>query len=49
MIAGITWSDVTIGGAFLLGTVLGSAGTIRMTRWVLDYLRKEAKQNDGSN
>lgn len=49
MLAGITWSDVTIAGAFLLGIVIGGITTTRLTRYVLEYLRKERSQNDKSN
>lgn len=37
----MTWSDLTVAGAFVLGVVLGSAGTIRTTRWILDYLKAD--------
>lgn len=38
----MTWSDLTVAGAFIAGCVGGTAATIRITRWLLDYLRDEA-------
>lgn len=35
----MTWTDVTVAAAFIAGAVLGAAATIRVTRWILDYLR----------
>ncbi len=37
----MTWTDITVAGAFIAGVVLGSAATIRTTRWILDYLRED--------
>ena len=46
MITGaITWSDVTVAGAFLLGAVLGALGSIRVMRWVLEYMGR-AKEKE---
>lgn len=39
----MTWTDVTIGGAFVAGCAAGAAATIRVMRWLLDYLRDEAE------
>jgi hypothetical protein len=39
----VTWSDVAIAGAFVLGIVAGAFGAIRVTRYVLEYMRH---QND---
>jgi len=35
----MTWSDVAVAAAFVIGVVAGGAGVIRVTRYVLDYLR----------
>ena len=35
----MTWSDVAVASAFVLGIVAGGFGAIRITRYVLDYLR----------
>ena len=37
----MTWADVAVAGAFVLGLVGGSLVTIRITRYVLEYLRGE--------
>ena len=35
----MTWSDVAVAGAFVLGTIAGAAGAIRLTRIIFDHLR----------
>jgi hypothetical protein len=35
----MTWSDVTVAGAFLAGIVVGAAGTIRLTRIIIERYR----------
>ena len=37
----MTWSDVAIAGAFVLGIVAGGVAVIRVLRYVLDYVRRE--------
>lgn len=37
----MTWSDVTIAGAFIAGIVLGAAGAIRITRIVWENQRND--------
>jgi uncharacterized membrane protein len=37
----VEWSNLTVAGAFLVGAVLGTIGTIRILRYLLDYLRNE--------
>ena len=37
----MTWADVAVAGAFVLGLVGGALVTIRITRYVLEYLRNE--------
>ena len=39
----MTWSDVAIAGAFVLGVVVGGIGVIRMTKYLLEYLRREQR------
>jgi hypothetical protein len=34
----MTWNDVAVAGAFVLGVLAGGAGVIRVTRYVLEYL-----------
>lgn len=33
----MTWSDLTVAAAFVVGVLAGATGTIRVTRWVLDF------------
>jgi hypothetical protein len=39
--ADVDWSNLPIAAAFILGAVGGTIATIRITRYVLDYLRNE--------
>jgi hypothetical protein len=40
----LTWSDVAIAAAFVLGLTGGAIATIRITRYVLEYLRREQER-----
>jgi hypothetical protein len=42
----VTWSDVAVAGAFVLGIVAGGLGVIRVTRSSIDYLRDERRRSD---
>jgi hypothetical protein len=42
----VTWADVAVAAAFVLGAVAGVVATIRVTRFVLEYLRRE-RDGDG--
>lgn len=42
----MTWSDVAVAGAFVLGVVAGGIGVTRITRHVLEYLRGERERGD---
>jgi hypothetical protein len=37
----MTWSDVAVAGAFVLGVVAGGVGSIRITRYVLEYMKRD--------
>jgi hypothetical protein len=37
----VDWATVAAAGAFVVGIVAGGIGVIRVTRYVLDYLRDE--------
>jgi hypothetical protein len=37
----VTWSDVAVAGAFVLGAVAGSVAALRVMRYVLEYMRRE--------
>jgi len=39
----MTWSDVAIAAAFVLGAAAGVVATIRITRALLTYLRNESE------
>jgi hypothetical protein len=36
----VTWDDVAITGAFVLGAILGAGVVLRLTRYLLEYLRR---------
>jgi hypothetical protein len=36
----MTWSDVAVPGAFVFGVVVGGLGALRVTHYVLDYMRR---------
>jgi hypothetical protein len=40
----VTWSDVAVAGAFVLGIVAGSVGAIRIFRYTLEYLSNRDKE-----
>ena len=46
MFAATDWSNLTVAGAFLVGAVLGTIGTIRILRYLLEYLRNERTSED---
>lgn len=35
----MTWSDVAVAGAFVLGIVAGGVGVVRVFKYALDYLK----------
>ena len=37
----MTWTDVAVAGAFVLGVTAGTIGAIAVMRYVLEYLRHE--------
>jgi hypothetical protein len=40
VLAEVDWSSIQVAGAFGLGAVLGTIATIRIFRYVLDYLKR---------
>ena len=38
----MTWADVAIAAAFVLGITVGGAAVIRVTRYVLEYMKDRA-------
>jgi len=40
----VDWSNIVPAGAFIAGAVLGSLATIRVMRWVLDYIARKDPQ-----
>jgi len=41
IVAAVEWSNLTVAGAFVVGILAGAIATIRITRHVLEYLRRE--------
>lgn len=39
--AAVAWSDLTVAAAFIVGYISGTVATIRVGRFLLDYLRRE--------
>jgi hypothetical protein len=37
----VTWTDLTVAGAFVVGVVAGGFAAIRITRYLLVYLRRD--------
>ena len=45
ILAAVDWANLAPVGAFVAGAVLATIATIRITRYLLEYLRKE--RDDG--
>jgi len=41
VLAAVDWSNLAVAGGFIVGVVAGTIATIRVMRYVLDYLRHE--------
>lgn len=39
----MNWEALTIPGAFILGCIVSAVATVRTTRYILDYLREEKR------
>lgn len=39
--AAVDWQSVHVAGAFVLGAVIGAVAVMRITRHLLEYLRRE--------
>lgn len=46
MTVAVAWSDLTVAAAFVVGAIVGTVATIRLTRYLLDFLRHERKNDD---
>jgi hypothetical protein len=42
----MTWSDVAVAAAFVIGVVVGGLGVIRVVRSCLEYLRAEHRRSE---
>jgi hypothetical protein len=42
----LTWSDVAVASAFVIGVTAGAVATIRITRHVLEYVRRDRDQRE---
>ena len=41
IVAGVDWANLNVAAAFVVGAILGTIGTIRITRYLLEYLRRD--------
>lgn len=41
MLAGIDWANLHVATAFVLGIIVGGLAVARITRMVMDWLRRE--------
>jgi hypothetical protein len=41
IVAGVDWTNLNVAAAFILGAVLGTVATIRLTRTLLEYLKRD--------
>jgi hypothetical protein len=39
----LSWSDAALAGAFVLGVTAGAVASIRITKHVLEYMRREQR------
>jgi hypothetical protein len=42
----MTWSDVAVAAAFVIGVALGGTGVIRVYKYTVEYLRGERDGGD---
>ena len=42
----MTWSDAALAGAFVIGATAGVFATVRVMKYLLEYLRSEGKSVD---
>ena len=42
----MTWSDVAVAAAFVVGVVAGGIGAIRVFKYALEYLRSDRDRSD---
>lgn len=42
----VNWNATTLAGAFLVGLVVGGASVIRLTRYLLEHIRKWEQRDD---
>ena len=45
MAAAIEWSNLAVAGGFVVGVVAGTIATIRVFRYVLDYVRRDREDH----
>ena len=44
MFASADWSNLAVAGGFVVGVVAGTIATIRVFRYVLEYLRRDQRE-----
>jgi uncharacterized protein YneF (UPF0154 family) len=42
----VDWSNLTVAAAFIVGAIGGAFAAIRITRYLLQYLREEHRDGD---
>ena len=41
MLASVNWANLTLAGGFVVGVIAGTIATIRVFRYVLEYVRHD--------
>ena len=44
MYAAVEWSNLTLAGGFVVGVIAGTIATIRVFRYVLEYVRRDQRE-----
>lgn len=45
MLGAVEWSNLAVAGGFVVGVVAGTIATIRVFRYVLDYVRRDREEH----
>ena len=44
MVGAVDWTNLSLAGGFVVGAVAGTIATIRVFRYVLEYLRRDQRE-----